>query len=68
MKTHEFLSNFLVSLASNSCLRAFVVEFESGKGDVLGDVFWNGKPPASSESHVRSLTYCNLHSVRDHAI
>ena len=64
MKTHEFLSNFFVSLASKSCLRAFVVEFESGKGDVLSDVLWNGKPPASSESHVRSLTYCNLHSIR----
>lgn len=35
----------------------------SGKGDVFGDVFWNGEPPASSESHVRALTYCDLHSI-----
>jgi len=97
-----FTKQSAFSLASNSCLRALAVEFETShnapgdmivhkgesieainfvvsgsleviqddevvailsKGDVFGDVFWNGEPPASSESHVRALTYCDLHSI-----
>ena len=36
----------------------------TGKGDVLGDLFWKECSPAQSAANVRALTYCNLHIIK----
>ncbi|XP_078493576.1 voltage-gated delayed rectifier potassium channel KCNH1 [Ciona intestinalis] len=34
------------------------------KGDVFGDTFWQTNTVGQSASHVRALTYCDLHSIK----
>ncbi|CAK8674873.1 unnamed protein product [Clavelina lepadiformis] len=34
------------------------------KGDVFGDTFWENGNVGQSASHVRALTYCDLHSIK----
>jgi len=43
----------------------------SGKGDVFGDAFYAENAESAighSESHVRALTYCDMHSIKRDAL
>uniref|UniRef100_H3CHK6 Potassium voltage-gated channel, subfamily H (eag-related), member 1b n=1 Tax=Tetraodon nigroviridis TaxID=99883 RepID=H3CHK6_TETNG len=39
-----------------------------GRGDVFGDVFWKELTLAQSCANVRALTYCDLHTIKRHAL
>ncbi|TMS04180.1 Potassium voltage-gated channel subfamily H member 1 [Larimichthys crocea] len=67
-------------LASDGCLRALAMEFQTihcapgdliyhaGKGDVFGDVFWKEVTLAQACANVRALTYCDLHVIKRDAL